>query len=122
EPLSRHLSGSTAYKAELDIGPGGSRVSVTSDLVGLGSDLPAPVGKAADARMPLALTVAPIESPRPAGRAVVAAERIEASFGDEVQLVAERERTDARRPMRLARAALAVNRQPALPDEGVALQ
>jgi uncharacterized protein YhdP len=41
EPLTRHLSGSTAYKADLDIGPGGTRVSVASDLVGLASDLPA---------------------------------------------------------------------------------
>ncbi len=74
--------------------------------------------------MPLSLTMAPIELPRRGGATSgpVAAERIEASIGDEVQLVAERERMDARRPMQLARAARAVTRQPALPDAGVALQ
>ena len=43
-------------------------------------------------------------------------------WGRKYTFVAERSRTDARKPMQLARAALAVNRQPTLPDQGMSFQ
>ena len=108
-----------AYKVEVDIGRAGTRLNIESDLAGLASDLPAPMAKTADAHLPFKLSMAPL--PKPA--AAAAAERIEASLGERDLLRRRaRSRTDARRPMQLARAALAVNRQPTLPDQGMSFQ
>ncbi|MGI4859726.1 MAG: YhdP family phospholipid transporter, partial [Janthinobacterium lividum] len=52
----RRLSGTTGYQGELHrVGHGEPTFHIASDLVGLGVDLPAPLGKAAPAAMPLAL-------------------------------------------------------------------
>jgi uncharacterized protein YhdP len=113
DQLARHLHGSAAYAVDVDIGRDGTRLSIESDLAGLASDWPAPLTKTADAHLPFRLAMAP------AGGAL---DRVEASLGAEVLLVAERGRSDARRPAPQLRAAVAVNRQPALPDQGVSLQ
>ncbi len=113
DQLARQLNGSAAYAVDVDIGRDGTRLNIASDLAGLASDLPAPLTKTADAHLVFKLAMAP------AGGAL---DRIEASLGSEVLLLAERGRSDARRPTPQLRAALAVNRQPALPDQGVSFQ
>jgi len=55
-PLSRlasHLSGQAGYRASLGFVHGLPEIAITSNLVGLASDLPAPLRKAADAPLPL---------------------------------------------------------------------
>ena len=126
-PLTRQLRGATTYKADIDISRDGTRLTIESDLAGLASDLPSPMAKAADAHWPLKVTVSPIPvsaTVMPAGeqRAGASADRIEASLQGEILLSAERARNDARKPMQVTRAALAVNRQPAMPDQGVTFQ
>ncbi|WP_418647025.1 YhdP family protein [Thauera butanivorans] len=51
-PLA-HLSGSTAWKAQVGVGTGGLHVGVESDLTGLASSLPAPLNKNAGESWPL---------------------------------------------------------------------
>ena len=114
EQLARRLHGATAYTANVDVGRHGTHLVIASELAGLGSDLPAPMTKTPDAQLPFKLTM----TPQPGN----AADRIEASLGNEIVLVAERGRGDTGRPAPLVRAALAVNRQPALPDQGISLQ
>ncbi|MFT3664035.1 YhdP family protein [Piscinibacter sp.] len=55
-PLARlagHFSGQAAYRASLGFVHGHSELTVTSSLVGLASDLPAPLRKAAETPLPL---------------------------------------------------------------------
>lgn len=126
-PLTRRLRGSAPYRAEMDITRDGTRMTIESDLVGMASDLPAPMAKTADVSWPLQVAVTPIPptaSTSKAGgqRPGAAADRIEASLRGEILFSAERARSDARAPMQLTRAALAVNRPPALPDIGLNFQ
>ncbi len=51
--LAKQLSGSTAYTAQLTWRQGQPELSIQSQLEGLGMTLPAPLGKAAQATMPL---------------------------------------------------------------------
>lgn len=126
-PLTRQLRGATRYQADMEITRDGTRMTLESDLVGLASELPSPMAKTADANWPFKLTMSPIPvsatvMPPGAQRAGASADRIEASVRGEILLSAERGRNDARKPMQLTRAALAVNRHPAMPDQGVTVQ
>lgn len=51
--LARHASGSTAYSASLAVRKGVLEVAVSSNLQGLGLSLPAPLGKPAEATLPV---------------------------------------------------------------------
>jgi uncharacterized protein (TIGR02099 family) len=51
--LARQASGAAAYAATVGVRPGGVDVLVTSSLQGMGLSLPAPLGKTADAALPL---------------------------------------------------------------------
>ena len=69
--LATVLRGQTGYRASLAFVHGEPEVSVTSNLVGLGLDLPAPLNKAAEASMPLRFqtrvdpaSLAPGQTPR----------------------------------------------------------
>ena len=53
--ILRRFSGNTRYEAQLTIQGSGTRLRLTSDLMGLGSVLPAPFAKSAETAMPLAL-------------------------------------------------------------------
>jgi uncharacterized protein (TIGR02099 family) len=50
------LSGETAWRGQIDLQPTGERIRLESDLVGLGSSLPAPLAKAAGQPLPLLVT------------------------------------------------------------------
>ena len=54
------LSGEAAWHGQIDLQPMGEQIRVESDLVGLGSSLPAPLAKAADAPLPLRVTSQPL--------------------------------------------------------------
>jgi uncharacterized protein (TIGR02099 family) len=56
--LRPHLEGSAHWRAETVLGPGSDGVSITSDLVGIGVDLPAPAGKIAEESAPIAIHLA----------------------------------------------------------------
>lgn len=51
--LASHFSGQAAYRASLGFVRGYPELTITSNLAGLASDLPAPLRKAADAPLPL---------------------------------------------------------------------
>ncbi len=57
-PIAARLSGAAAWKARLVSGKQGSDLTVTSDLAGLGSTLPAPLAKAAPDARSLSVQVA----------------------------------------------------------------
>jgi uncharacterized protein (TIGR02099 family) len=59
ERWSGRLSGQTAWRGRIDLLPGGERIRVESDLVGLASSLPAPLMKSATQPLPLLLTSQP---------------------------------------------------------------
>ena len=50
---SKHLSGQAMWRGQVDLEPEGERIRIESDLVGLGSSLPAPLAKAAVQPLPL---------------------------------------------------------------------
>jgi uncharacterized protein (TIGR02099 family) len=56
----QRLSGRAAWHGQIDLQPTGERIRVESDLVGLGSSLPAPLAKAADQPLPLRVTSQPL--------------------------------------------------------------
>lgn len=58
--LAQKASGTMAYAATLGLRNGAAEFSLSSNLVGLGLNLPAPLGKAEPAAMPLRLESAPI--------------------------------------------------------------
>ena len=53
------VSGQTAWRGQIDLEPAGERIRIDSDLVGLGSSLPAPLAKAAAQPLPLVVTGQP---------------------------------------------------------------
>jgi uncharacterized protein (TIGR02099 family) len=55
----KRLSGQTAWRGQVDLEPAGERIRIESDLVGLGSSLPAPLAKAAAQSLPLRVSSQP---------------------------------------------------------------
>lgn len=62
--VAQALRGQTAWRAQVAVSGGQSAVSVSSDLVGLGSDWPAPLNKPAATALPLRWSSTP-QTPRP---------------------------------------------------------
>jgi uncharacterized protein (TIGR02099 family) len=113
--LARQASGRASYEAVLGFGAGATEVLVTSDLRGLAVDLPAPLGKPADAAWPLRY-----ES-RPQGSAATPRERLRVSVAELLAL--EFELDTASTPARPLRGAIGLG-VPAvsLPASGVSAQ
>ena len=59
EPWGKRLSGQAAWRGQIDLEPGGERIRVESDLVGLASALPAPLAKPAEQPLSLLFTSEP---------------------------------------------------------------
>ena len=80
-------SGQTAYRATLAFVAGRPQVSVASNLVGLGIDLPAPLGKAAAAPLALRLRTAPEDAAHAPGEASAATfrEALQVDLGGALQ-------------------------------------
>lgn len=58
-PWSARLSGQAAWRGQIDLEPGGERVRIESDLVGLAFGLPAPLAKPAEQPLSLLVTSQP---------------------------------------------------------------
>jgi uncharacterized protein (TIGR02099 family) len=56
----KRLSGQAVWRGQLDLEPEGERIRIESDLVGLGSSLPAPLAKAVAQPLPLLVTSQPL--------------------------------------------------------------
>ncbi|HKX42479.1 MAG TPA: YhdP family protein, partial [Burkholderiaceae bacterium] len=110
------LQGQAAYRMSLAFARGQPEISVTSNLVGLAINLPQPLGKPADAALPLryqtaldAGSAAPGQMPR---------DTLRVELGNVVQALYQRELgSDA---PRVLRGGIGVNEQAALPGSGVA--
>jgi uncharacterized protein (TIGR02099 family) len=55
----KRLSGQAAWRGQIDLEPAGARVRIESDLLGLGSSLPAPLAKTGAQPLPLLVTSQP---------------------------------------------------------------
>lgn len=62
--IGARLSGQTAWRGQVDFEPGGERVRVESDLVGLASTLPAPLAKPAQQALPMLASAQPLGDSR----------------------------------------------------------
>ncbi len=76
------LSGQTAYKLNLGFARGHSEINVTSNLVGIAADLPAPLRKAADAALPFRLQTSLLPE---GGSGAAVRERVRLELGTLVQ-------------------------------------
>ena len=83
--LHGRISGSTRWQADIGMHPSGkSGLTLTSDLVGLAINLPAPFGKAADKEMPLQVVKDSIalQAPREGVAAADAVNAVSARYGE----------------------------------------
>ncbi len=117
--LTRKLSGSAAYRAEVDVRRRASTLSISSDLVGLASKLPAPFDKPADASWPLRISSTPL-APASADERP-AADTLRVTLRNDVQLVFERERDAGSQRLLVRRGAFALDDAPVLPERGFAV-
>ncbi|MFT4195930.1 YhdP family protein, partial [Ottowia sp.] len=112
--FARQASGSAAYEASMAFRAGAPEVAVASDLRGLALDLPAPLGKSAEAAWPLRFQSGPQAGE--AGR-----ERLRLAVAD--QLALDYELDTGARPARVLRGAVGIGPQAtaglALPAAGV---
>ena len=119
---ARQLSGQAAYKASLGFVRGHSEINVTSNLVGIAADLPAPLRKAVDASLPLRFQTALL--PESIGTAV--RERVRLELGTLLQAQYLREYPAANdAPARLAAprvisGGIGINEPAPTPQSGVA--
>lgn len=110
-PLGPFLRGQAGYLVQLDYAGAGPGVTVTSDLVGLGMNLPAPLNKPAAARWPLRVQTAPL-----AGR--TGAESLRVDLNEQFRARFERDVSGAQ--ARVTRGAIGVGEPPPpLPGSGV---
>lgn len=117
--LTRGLTGSTAYRAEVEVHRRASTLTVTSDLVGLASSLPAPFGKAAGAKWPLRIESVP--APPAGADERPAKDTLRVTLRDDVRLVFERERDPGSQRLLVRRGAFALDDAPTLPEAGFAV-
>ena len=118
-PFTRALSGETGYRVLVDVERRAATVSVESDLVGIASSLPAPLGKPAEAPMRLRVQARPQAPADP--QEVPSADAIQAELGEGLRLVLERERDPATHRLLVRRGALALHAEPVLPASGLAV-
>ena len=64
DALGARLSGQSTWRGRIDLGADGDRMHIESDLVGLGSTLPAPLAKAAAQPLPLTASLQPLPDGR----------------------------------------------------------
>lgn len=64
EGVGARLSGQTLWRGQIDLDAAGERVRIESDLVGLGSSLPAPLAKPAAQALPLIASTQPLPDGR----------------------------------------------------------
>lgn len=115
--LAAHASGATAYSATIGVREGRPEILLTSSLQGLGLDLPAPLGKSADAVMPLRYENSLLAPERGSAR-----DRVVLELGGAAALRYERDVADG--APRVLRGSIGIglgsDEPPPLPGRGVA--
>lgn len=115
-PSMSRFSGNAAYRGHLGYQKGGSvEISVESDLTGMAINMPAPVGKTAAASQLFKAQWGGATDQGTRGR-----RWLTASLGDTVNVLLERDPSDAARSY-FARGAVGLNRPASLPDRGLSL-
>jgi len=113
--LARYVEGSTGYNAVLGLRSGAPDLLVTSTLQGMGSSLPAPLGKEATLSLPLRVHWGLSEATLPEQ------DRVSLSLGQLAQVVYERDTSHA--PARVLRGSISVGAETLgsliLPAQGV---
>jgi len=117
--LLRRLSGNTRYEAQLNIQGASTRLRVKSDLIGLGSVLPAPFAKSAEAPLPLALEMRPMAA---TGATGATGDEITARLGESIRMAFERRLDPAAKKWLPTRGILAIGNEPTLPETGFAVR
>ena len=123
DPLARigaALTGQASYRASLGFVRGQPEFDITSNLVGLGINLPAPLGKAAEAPLALRFATA-IDAPPPAAPAAAAAPRrdtLRFELGNVIQAAYQRDLSGAQ--PRVLRGGVGVMEPAPQPANGVA--
>ncbi|HEX2010723.1 MAG TPA: YhdP family protein, partial [Roseateles sp.] len=113
--LAQSLNGQAAYKLQLGFKEGATEFNLTSNLQGLGADLPAPLNKAAEAVLPLRIQTSLLPN-GPPGR-----DELRLELGQLVQ--AQYLRDIRAEPTRVLAGSLALqDALPGLPAQGVKLQ
>lgn len=118
-PLTRAFGGQTDYRARIDVRRLASEVTIESDLRGLYSSLPPPFRKAAQEAWPLKVTATPELPADPLARP--ARDTIRLVLRDSIRLLLEREREPGSEKLLIRRGALAMNVEPVLRGEGLAV-
>ena len=112
--LASHLSGQTSYRASLGFVHGQPELAITSNLVGLASDLPVPLRKAAETAMPLRYqTTLAADTPANANPR----DTLRFELGSLVQ--AQYQRELAPEGPRVLRGGIGINEEAPLPASGV---
>ncbi|MCP1404381.1 YhdP family protein [Achromobacter insolitus] len=115
-PSMSRFTGKAAYKGKVGYQRGGAvDISVESDLVGMAIDMPAPVGKAAQASQLLKVEWSPAQD-----RGAQNRRWLTASLGDGVNALFERAPSEGGSSY-FARGALGINRPASLPERGFSL-
>ncbi|MEF8752933.1 MAG: YhdP family protein [Accumulibacter sp.] len=115
-PVLAAFAGGTAYRAEIRLRKRDVDVLVDSDLLGVSSTLPAPLGKSASEAMPLHFENGLL--PAAAGGQAIVRDQVRATLGDvlSVQLVRRRKDSEAQ----IERGMIAIGRPAAaLPERGL---
>jgi len=111
--ILRRFSGKTRYEAQLTVQGAGTQLRVTSDLTGLGSVLPAPFAKSAEAALPLVLEMRPMGA---------TGDEITARLGESIRMAFERRLDPAAKKWVPTRGILAIGNEPTLPETGFAVR
>lgn len=117
--LTRALTGATEYRALLDVRRRLVSLSIESDLVGLGSDLPPPFDKPAREAWPLRVHTEPGPADDPHGRA--SRDTLHVELRDAIRLAFERQRDPRTGRLMIQRGAFAVGAPPVIPERGFAV-
>lgn len=112
------LQGQTTYRVNLGFVRGHPEVNLSSNLVGLAINLPQPLGKPADAALPLRYQSSLDAAPAAPGQAARDTLRVE--LGSVVQAQFQRELDGADGAPRVLRGGIGINEAAALPASGVA--
>ncbi len=116
--LASVLTGQTAYRIGLGFAHGQSEISVTSNLVGISADLPAPLRKPAEATLPMRYQTTLNLDPGAKPEAVATRDTVRFELGTLVQAQYQRELTGD--TPRVLRGGIGINEPAPTPASGVA--
>ncbi len=120
QPLLRQLSGTTAWRSNMNFGKRGASILVESGLQGVISTLPAPLSKARDDALPLRFEYTASTEERNSGwSGTPSADRSTLDLGKIVRAEVQRRRDDGK--MVIERGAIGLNEAPRLPETGMVL-